>query len=146
MVGRSASSNPSQVTLNIYLTYKNRLPTTHLGGKAKGGAQGVRTLAPSDTHIHVLTIKSSHHTWHIWSASNISRVRPLFSFYYLLFTIYNLLPSFDYLLSNFTDWYLLCNIYFLIFTIYYLLLISHYLYFFPLPYLNGRSGTSVPDN
>ena len=43
MVGRSAPSNPSQVTLNLYLTYKNKLPTTHLDSKAKGGGQGVRT-------------------------------------------------------------------------------------------------------
>ena len=44
MVGRSVPSNPSQITLNLYLTYKNRLPTTHLGGKAKGGGQKVRIL------------------------------------------------------------------------------------------------------
>ena len=44
MVGRSAPSNSSQVTINLYFTYKNKLPTTHLGGKAKSGGHGVRTL------------------------------------------------------------------------------------------------------
>ena len=52
MVGRYAPSNPSQITLNPYLTYKNRLPTTYLGSKAKAGGQGVRILhLVTPTHV-----------------------------------------------------------------------------------------------
>ena len=62
MVGRHAPSNPSQITLNPYLTYNNGLPTTHLGGKAKGSGQGVRTLhLVTPTHV---PSPLSHHITH----------------------------------------------------------------------------------